>query len=394
MERRTDKKGRILLNGESQRKDGRYVYKYLENGKEKFVYSWKLVSSDRIPKGKRDCIALRDKIKDIHKDLADGIDTIGKKMTLRDLYLKQNANRPNVRKSTVESRKCLLHALEQDPLGNRSIDTIKPSDAIEWAVRMKEKGYAYNTIHNFKRSLIKAFYIAIDDDYVRKNPFTFKLSDVIADDTEEKKPLNDTQVQTLLEFIKNDKTYHKHYQAIIILLNTGLRIGELCGLTTADIDIDNRIININHQLKMGTDGYYIEEPKSESGKRKIPMTEIVCQAIKEVMENRGHAQPIVIDGYRDFLFLKKDGYPMYGSRYSNSFRAFINKYNKNHSDEELPKITPHTLRHTFCTNMANKGMTPNNLQYIMGHQNITMTLGYYAHGGYQSALKEMQRLSA
>lgn len=67
--KRTDNKGRLLKTGESQRKDGRYCYKYIEkNGQVKFAYSWKLVATDKVPKGKRDCVALRDMIKAIQKD--------------------------------------------------------------------------------------------------------------------------------------------------------------------------------------------------------------------------------------------------------------------------------------------------------------------------------------
>ena len=66
--KRTDNKGRLLKTGESQRKDGRYCYKYIEkNGQVKFAYSWKLVATDKVPKGKRDCVALRDMIKAIQK---------------------------------------------------------------------------------------------------------------------------------------------------------------------------------------------------------------------------------------------------------------------------------------------------------------------------------------
>ena len=55
---------------------------------------------------------------------------------------------------------------------------------------------------------------------------------------------------------------------------------------------------------------------------------------------------------------------------------------------------PHTLRHTFCTNLANAGMNPKALQYIMGHSNINMTLNYYAHATSDSAMAEMERLIA
>ena len=394
MEKRTDHKGRLLHNGESQRKDGRYAYKYIENGVPKFIYSWKLVSSDRVPKGKRDCVSLREKIKQIQKDLDDCIDTIGKKMTLCDLYKKQNKSRANVRQSTVQGRKTLMEILKQDQLGHRRIDSIKPSDAKEWAIRMKETGYAYQTINNYKRSLKASFYIAIQDDYVRKNPFDFKLSDVIKNDTKPKGALTEKQVEELLKFVRIDNTYKQYYQVFIVLLNTGLRISELCGLTLSDIDFNNRTIDINHQLKKDKKGYYTEPPKSDSGYRKVPMTDIVYEALKDVLNNRENEQSIIVDGYSHFIFLNKNGYPMYNAYYTSTFSNLVKKYNKYNKGNELPNMTPHILRHTFCTNMANKGMTPINLQYVMGHKDIKMTLGYYAHGSHQSAFTEMQRIIA
>lgn len=80
--------------------------------------------------------------------------------------------------------------------------------------------------------------------------------------------------------------------------------------------------------------------------------------------------------------------------YNNALNGLVKKHNKMFRDYELPHITPHVLRHTFCTNMANARMTPNNLQYIMGHKNITMTLGYYTHASCESAMTEMLSIVA
>ena len=71
----------------------------------------------------------------------------------------------------------------------------------------------------------------------------------------------------------------------------------------------------------------------------------------------------------------------------------IKKYNKTH-DVPLPHITPHTLRHTFCTRLAQKNMNPKNLQYIMGHSNIVITLNLYAHASVIGANKEMRSMIA
>ena len=95
-EKRRDSKNRVLRTGESQRKDGRYLYKYVDaDGKPQSVYSWKLVATDKVPAGKRDCIALRDKEREIQKSLADGISTTGRKMTVCELYDKYTTLKGN-----------------------------------------------------------------------------------------------------------------------------------------------------------------------------------------------------------------------------------------------------------------------------------------------------------
>ena len=99
--------------------------------------------------------------------------------------------------------------------------------------------------------------------------------------------------------------------------------------------------------------------------------------------------------YTNFLFLNQSGLPKTASCYESMFQGLVRKYNKHHKpDEALPNITPHTMRHTFCTRLAQAGMNPKDLQYIMGHSNITMTLNYYAHADYASAKAAMDKLAA
>jgi len=395
-EKRRDNKKRILQTGESQRQDGRYAYKYTDTfGKPQFVYAWKLVPTDKTPAGKRDGLSLREKIKEIHKDFDDGIDTAGKKMTVCELYAKQTRQRGNVRHNTVKSRNRLMKLLKQDKLGSCRIDRVKMSDAKEWAIRMAEKGVAFTTISNDKRSLTAAFHMAIQDDCIRKNPFDFKLNTVIEDTTQPKEPLTQAQEKELLDFVQGDKTYHKYYDELVILLGTGLRISELCGLTDNDLDFTNRRINVDHQLLYtGKIGYYIAPPKTESGIRQIPMNDSVYEALQNVLKNRRGAKPINIDGHSSFLFIGKRGRPKTAVTYDSMFQRLATKYHKSQTGT-LPKVfTPHTLRHTFCTTKANAGMNPKALQYIMGHTNITTTLNHYAHATFESAQAEMNRLTA
>jgi len=394
-EKRRDSKNRILRAGESQRKDGRYAYKYIDAfGKQQFVYAWKLVPTDKTPAGKRDDLSLREKIKDIQKDIDDGIDAVGKKMTVCQLYEKQNRHNGNVRHNTTVGRHYFMKMLQEDKLGVSSIDSVKMSDAKEWAIRMKEKGYSFSTISNFKRALKASFYIAIQDDCVRKNPFDFDISAVLKDDTTVKEALSSAQEKSLLDFVLSHKDYKKYYDEIVILLGTGLRISEFCGLTESDIDLENRVIHVSHQLlKHRHIGYRIEEPKTKSGVRDIPMSEDVFCAFKRALKNRRPAELNEIDGYRDFIFINNYGMPRYSENYDVMFKRLIKHYYKEQRIP-LPQImTPHTLRHTFCTKLANAGMNPKSLQYLMGHSNINMTLNYYAHVTFESAKAEMERLN-
>ena len=248
-------------------------------------------------------------------------------------------------------------------------------------------------ISNYKRSLRAAFFIAIEDDCVRKNPFSFALNKVLEDDRGEKTVLTPEQEVSLIDFAQNDPVYQKYADELIILLGTGLRISEFCGLTT-NLDLKNRLIRVDHQLlRDSKNGYYVETPKTKSGYREIPMSELVYQAFRRVLKNRGKKDTITVDGYTNFLFLTCDGMPKVGLNYNGMLKNLVKKYNKYHK-EQLPNIPPHSLRHTFCTRMANAGMNPKALQYIMGHANITMTLDYYTHVDACSVKAEMERLAA
>ena len=394
--KRRDSKGRLLKSGESQRPDGRYAYKYMDTfGNPKFVYSWKLVPTDKIPAGKRPDLSLREKVRQIQQDIADGIDPIGKKMTVCQLYAKYIQQRGNVKRGTKKSREQLMKLLSDDKLGAASIDSVKLSDAKEWALRMQEQGVAYNTICNSKRSLKAIFYMAIQDDCIRKNPFDFPINDVINDDTEPKVPLTPAQEEELLKFMQDDPVYAKYYDEVVILLETGLRISELCGLTETDLNFEKRFVNVDHQLLRSTeDGYYIETPKTDSGFRQVPMSAAAYEAFQRVLKNRRGTKAIEVDGYSNFLFLNRDGLPKVAVNYDAMFKCLAKKFNKCHKEPLPPVMTPHTMRHTFCTRMANAGMNPKALQYIMGHANIVMTLNYYAHATFNSAQAEMERLEA
>ena len=393
--KRRDNKNRILRNGESQRKDGRYAFKYVDaNGQVQFVYSWKLEKTDKTPMGKRDDISLREKEKMIQRDLYDGVVPNGGEMTVLQLVEKYVLQKTGVRHNTEAGYKTVINIIKKDSFGKQRIDRVKISDARAWLIKLQKDGRSYSSIHSIRGVVRPAFQMAVDDDLLRKNPFEFQLATVIVNDSVTREAITRKQERVFLEFVKNDKHFSKYYEGIYILFKTGLRISEFVGLTTQDIDLKKRTIDVNHQLQRTAQmQYVIEEPKTDKGIRYVPMTEAVAACFRRIIANRKtpKVEPMV-EGYAGFLFLDKNDMPMVALHWEKYLEHIIQKYNKIYRIQ-MPKVTPHVCRHTFCSNMAKSGMNPKTLQYIMGHADISVTLNTYTHVNFDDAKEEVYRIA-
>lgn len=392
---RRDNKGRKLFNGESQRKDGKYEYKYQDAwGKRKTVYSWKLTPTDRVPAGKRDDISLREKIKQIQKDLNSNITPDGGNFTVLELVEKYISQKTGVRHNTRSNYNFVVNVIKKEAFGQKRIDKIKVSDAKEWLIKMQQiDGRGYSSIHTIRGVVRPAFQMAVDDDLLVKNPFEFQLNTVVVNDSVTREAITRQQERDFLEFVKNDQHFCKYYDGIYILFKTGLRISEFVGLTKKNLDFENNRIIVDHQLQRTRDmKYIIEDTKTESGERMVPMTPEVKEAFQRILANRKNpkVEPMV-DGYSGFLYLDKNGRPMVALHWEKYFQHIREKYNKIYRIQ-MPKVTPHVCRHTFCSNMAKSGMNPKTLQYIMGHSDISVTLNTYTHLNYDDAEEEMQKV--
>lgn len=98
-----------------------------------------------------------------------------------------------------------------------------------------------------------------------------------------------------------------------------------------------------------------------------------------------------VDGYSGFLFLDDAGLPLVAMHWEHRFNHMVNRYNSIYK-VQMPNITPHVCRHTYCSNMARKGMNPKTLQYLMGHSDISVTMNTYTHLGLDDACEELHRM--
>ncbi len=393
---RKDNKGRRLMIGESQDKEGRYRYKYYDNlGNRKSVYSWRLTASDSYPKGKRKDISLREKEKNLKKELDDAIIPNGGDITVLELVQKYINQKRGVKHNTQANYNFVINIIKKEAFGTKRIDKVKLSDAKEWLIKLQDDGRGYSSIHSIRGVVRPAFQLAVDDDLIRKNPFEFQLATVVVNDSVTREAITRKQEGEFLRFIKEDKHFCKYYDGIYILFKTGLRISEFCGLTKDNIEFDKHRIKVDHQLQRKRNmKYIIETPKTDNGERYVPMNEDVEECFKRIIENRKKPQiEPIIDGYAGFLYLDKNNMPMVALHWEKYFQHIREKYNSLYK-VQMPCITPHVCRHTFCSNMAKSGMNPKTLQYIMGHSDIGVTLNTYTHLQFDDALEEMKKVSS
>ena len=391
--KRRDSKRRLLRQGESIRKDGKYQFKYHVNGKPKFVYSWRLEPTDKLPAGKKPCLSLRELEKRIGYDLDSQMDPSRKNMTVMELVDRYLATKTGVKHSTKANYKFVKNLLEKEDFSGKKIGNVKTSDAKLFLIQLQQSGRRYSTVKTVRGVLRPAFQMAVDDDCLHKNPFGFDLAGVVVNDSLTREAISRDQMRKFLKFIRDDNCYCKYYEAVFILFHTGMRISEFCGLTISDLDMENRIIDINKQLqRTSTMEYIIEPTKTNAGTRKLPMTEEVFRCFQAILEDR--EPPVVepmVDGHVGFLYLDDQGLPLVAMHWEHRFNHMVHRYNDIFR-VQMPNITPHVCRHTYCSNQARAGMNPKTLQYLMGHSDISVTMNVYTHLGLEDAAAEMARM--
>lgn len=388
MERRKDNKGRVLYKGESQRKDGLYVYQYKDNYKKrKSVYAKNL--SD-----------LRKKEKQVNRDIEDHMNTYQAEITLNEQFDNYMSLKTNLQNSTKQNYLDMWNRnLRDSVIGNKKICDIKKSDILRFYNSLSERGLKHSTIRTVDCMISPCLELAVEDDVIRKNPCKGCLKE-LEKDSDERIALTIQEQEALLDFVQNSKVYSIYHPMLIFMIGTAVRCGEAIGLTWKDVNFKSREISINHQLIYkkynGKYKFYADSPKTDSGIRIIPMTTKVYKALLEQRQNQlssGRRTNVEIDGYSDFVFSTKNKNPIMPNAVNDILLNIVNRYNQDGNRQiELPHISAHNLRHTGCTRMAEAGIDPKVLQYIMGHGQMSVTMNVYNHVSAERNRKEIDKM--
>ena len=366
--KRKDTKGRVLKNGEYQEENGRYVFKYYVDGKRYVIRSWKLVKSDKVPDGKRDGLCLRDMEKNIQFKLNEYVKFEGANLTVFELVEKYDAQKLGIRKNTMVGHTTVRRYLEKDPFGKKKIETVRIIDAKQFMIQLKEEGKSYSTLCSYRGVIRPAFRMAVDDELISRNPFDFPISDIMMNNAVKRDALTNDEQKRFLKFVKEDSHFSKFYEGFYILIHTGMRISEFCGLTYKDVDFKRMTITISKQLQYhGANNYWIEKCKTNSGLRTIPIPKNDIELMRcfktLCSQARMRKNQPEVDGVKGFLYLSEAGKPLVAFQWAKKFEYAVLHHNRIYK-KELPKITPHICRHTYCSNMI---INDNLNMYINDH---------------------------
>lgn len=374
-------KGKELGNAIYQRSNGTYEARYIDRfGKMHSVYGKTITEV-----GKKQ----REKIYENEKQL----NVVDEKMTLDEWYEKWiTVCKVHCRTTTKRMFEIQYNRIKES-LGWRKLtglNLVVLQDAFNELGSDKSR-------RDCKALLVDIHNRAVEADLLVKNP-ALGINPVIDGKTKsEKRILSREEINTLLENSKGGMMY----PILIVALGTGMRMGEILGLTWDCVDFKKRIITVEKTLTyLPRDGiiaqYEMHKTKTPAGNRKIPMTDNVYDILLLQKERRAdiatHFEPR--KGFENLVFTSKTNNPINASNIKDSLNYILDKINRGNPDDFFEHLTPHGLRHTFATNCIENGMEPKVLQKILGHSTLQMTMDLYCHVREDTLADEMARIAA
>ena len=378
--KRRDKKGRILQTGERQRSDGMFEFRITKAGKRYSAYGHSLPE-------------MRENKEKLLMHLEVGIDIDKQRIALNDFadtYLAMKEK--TVAKSTYSTMKYMYDKYVREDIGIHAIADIKRSHVKNFYLSlMVGKGLSISTIARIDCFLTPIFEMALNDDVILRNPGRGVCTEIKRETHAKPKEVNvptPEEEKRLMDYIRENPFYSCTMKNLIITIcGTGMRVGEATALTWDCVDLTNGIIKVNKSVayvrdNLGRAGQMIKEPKTEAGKRSIPMIKAVREALEEELEYQGKEKPEqpVIDGVTGFCFLSSHNRPYTREAVWAQIRRMTMDYNQqlDNKRDRIKYFSTHALRHTFATALCQSTDDLKAIQEIMGHSDASMTLTIYA----------------
>lgn len=399
---RFDKNHVRLRTGETEKRNG-YEYRWTtRDGKRHSIFAPKLDQ-------------LREMETELAADKHDGIKTDVKGLTVNDCYNLWKELKRGIKDSTFKNYIYMYEMFVMPTFGKKRVVQVVKSDVKRFYNSLADDVHLkISTIDNIHNVLHQVFQVAVDDNYIRGNPCDKMLKELKVahgHEVEKKKALSIAQQELFLRFMQETETYQHWYPVFYIMLNTGMRVGEITGLRWRDVDFDTGFINVNHTLvyynhrdELGT--YFgINTPKTDAGKRDIPMIAGVREAFEQERQyqtENGIESKARVDGYDDFIFVNRNGDVQHQGTLNKALKRITRDCNDQVLLEQdietnptlLPNFSCHILRHTFATRLCEAGVNLKVIQDILGHVDVSTTMNIYVDAMNELKKKEMSAYGA
>ena len=397
IERRKDNKKRVLKEGEYQRSNGSFEFKWRDKiGKRHSVYAKTLDE-------------LREKELDVLRDTLDGINADVKNLTINDLYNKWKTLKKGLKDNTFSNYRYSYEQFVEPKFGRIKLTDLKRTDVRAFYNYLAdERHIKVNSIDCIHTVLHQVLELAVEDDYLRYNPSDNALKELKrahSSDFDTRRALTLEEQQIFEDYLAGSVRYAHWLPIFTVMLWTGMRVGELTGLRWEDVDFEENTISVNHTLVYFSRGkqdgctFAVNTPKTEAGKRTIPMLPKVKEALlkeKAFQEEFGISCKAEVDGFSNFIFVNRFGNVQNQSTLNKALKRIIRDCNYELLDNSggkeittLPNFSNHSLRHTFTTRMCEAGVNIKAMQDILGHADVETTLGIYADATKDLKSKEM-----
>lgn len=398
MAKRKDSKKRILREGEYQRSNGSFEYRWRDKlQKRHSIYA-------------RTLEELRKKEDEILRNTLNGIRVGETAVTVNDLYARWIQLKNDVKPSTFKTYTYLYEKYIRAEFGKLRLSDLKKTDVkIFYNSLVKRQNLRFSTLNNINIVLSQVLEFGVEDEYFLSNPSNGALKGLKRACTEkiEKRALTVAEQELFEDFLRNDGYYSKWFPFFYIMLWTGMRAGEIASLRWCDVDLEKGEISVNHTLSY-VFAYNetpkcrpaINTPKTTASERTIPMLSRVKDVFLSLKDEQSSIRRnnITVDGYTDFIFVSKRGNLHTNSSLYAVLNGVIKKCNKEVLEKDadaqtlLPEFSSHILRHTFTTRMCEAGVNVKVIQKILGHSNVKTTLQIYADVTEDFKKSEMQNL--
>jgi integrase len=340
------------------RRDGRWECQFtLPSGKVKSVYG-------------KTRPEVRAKMEEALGKAKKGIDLKGERQTLAHFLTTwmEETQKPKLRPSTIKSYDSYIRLHIVPALGVTSLAELTAQDVQRFLNACSRAGLSPRSVQYIRAILRAALAQALRWGYVERN--VAALATPPRQQAKEVEALSADNAQRLMNATRDDRLGNLFATA----LYTGMRQGELLGLRWPDVDLEAGTLRVRQAVQKIDDQWQFVEPKSANGRRTVPL----CEPAREVLR-RQKEQVRAMRQHADMawqewglVFPSAVGTPLDSSNVTHHLQRQLNVAG-------LPRVTFHALRHTCGSLLHQEGVPVRTIMEILGHSQITLTLGTYCH---------------